>query len=42
MHCTVSHEHINRFSRNSLKDLREHGYAKEFVGALLSYGARPV
>lgn len=39
--CTVSHERINRFSQNTLKDLREQGYANEFVGALRAYGARP-
>jgi hypothetical protein len=39
--CTVSHEHINRFSQNTLKDLREQRYANEFVTALQSYGARP-
>ncbi|MCL3817630.1 hypothetical protein [Aeromicrobium wangtongii] len=41
IHCTVSHERINRFSRNTMKTLREQGYAKEFVAALQAYGAHP-
>ncbi len=41
VHCTVSHEHINRLSQNSLKTLREQRYATEFATALRSYGARP-
>jgi hypothetical protein len=37
--ATVSREHVNRFTRNGFKDLREQGYAREFVHALLSNGA---
>lgn len=37
--CTVSREHVNRFTQNSFKDLREQGYAREFVHAVLSHGA---
>ena len=38
--CTVSREHVNRFTQNGFKDLREQGYAREFVHAVLSHGAR--
>ncbi len=37
--CTVSREHVNRFTQNGFKDLREQGYAREFVHAVLSHGA---
>lgn len=37
--CTVSREHVNRFTQNGFKDLREQGYAREFVHAVLSNGA---
>lgn len=39
--CNVSVEHINRFSRNSVKTMRESGHAKNFVQALHAHGARP-
>lgn len=41
IHCTVSTEHINVLTQNPLKDVREQGYATEFVTALQSAGARP-
>ncbi|MEG9227125.1 hypothetical protein [Aeromicrobium sp. Sec7.5] len=37
--CTVSREHVNRFTQNGFKDMREQGYAREFVHAALSHGA---
>ncbi|MFX4273898.1 hypothetical protein ACQBAR_01865 [Propionibacteriaceae bacterium Y1685] len=42
LRCNVSREHINRFSRNSIKSLREPMYYREFVGVLVANGARPV
>ncbi len=39
--CAVSTEHINRFSTNTAKDLRERRYAAQFVGLLHAHGARP-
>lgn len=38
--CNVSREGINRFMRNDFKDLRERGYASEFVHCLAANGAR--
>ena len=40
VHCTVSTEKINRYSKNSLKSMRELRYAREFTQALGAYGAR--
>ncbi|MDF1704242.1 MAG: hypothetical protein P1U38_05660 [Aeromicrobium sp.] len=37
--CTVSRERVNRFTQNGFKDLREQGYAREFVQAVLTNGA---
>lgn len=37
--CTVSTEHINRFAQNTLKTMRERGYARDFVAALAAHGA---
>ena len=42
LRCNVSLERINRVSRNTMKDLRERQYAEQFVGLLLSHGARPL
>lgn len=39
LRCSVSTEHINRFSANTMKDLRERGYADEFVRLLWAHGA---
>ncbi len=39
--CAVSTEHINRFSTNTAKDLRERRYAAQFVALLHAHGARP-
>ncbi|MFT4051983.1 MAG: hypothetical protein QM677_07015 [Microbacterium sp.] len=39
--CDVSRETINRFSRNTLKSLREPGYAREFAETLWANGAQP-
>lgn len=36
----VSREHINRFSRNTLKTLRQSAWADEFAAALVASGAR--
>jgi len=38
--CSVSIEHINRFSRNSIKTMRQAGYATGFVQVLRANGAR--
>lgn len=40
VHLTASHEHVNRWSRNSLKSMRELRYADELISALEAYGAR--
>ena len=40
LRCNVSRERINRMSRNDLKDMRERGYADEFVQVLAANGAR--
>lgn len=40
LRCDVSREHINRFTRNSIKSLRQASYYREFVGALVANGAR--
>jgi hypothetical protein len=40
LRCNVSREHINRISRNDIKDGRERGYAQEFLWALGANGAR--
>lgn len=40
--CNVSDERINRASRNTLKTMRQRGYAQEFVDILVGHGARPV
>ncbi|GAA1740530.1 hypothetical protein [Aeromicrobium alkaliterrae] len=37
--ATVSRERVNRITRNSFKDVREQGYAREFVHVLLLNGA---
>lgn len=37
--CTVSREHVNRATTNGFKTLREQGYAREFVHAVLTHGA---
>lgn len=39
-HCSVSLEHINRFSRNTAKDFRKRQYAEQFVALLQWHGAR--
>lgn len=39
LNLTVSHEHINQWMRNDLKDLRERGYADEFLWLLHHAGA---
>jgi len=38
--CNVSRERINRVMGNDFKDLRERGYATEFVACLAANGAR--
>ncbi|PUA81039.1 hypothetical protein [Nocardioides currus] len=38
--CNVSRERINRMMGNDFKDLRERGYASEFVSCLAANGAR--
>ncbi|MBC9226822.1 hypothetical protein GL325_10830 [Aeromicrobium sp. 636] len=38
--CSVSIEHINRFSRNSIKTMRQANYATQFVQVLRANGAR--
>lgn len=38
--CNISRERINRVMRNDFKDLRERGYADEFIGCLAANGAR--
>ncbi len=40
LRCNVSREHINRFSRNDIKSMRQRRYANEFLRALASNGAR--
>lgn len=40
LRCNVSREHINRYTRNSVKSLREARYYREFVDVLLANGAR--
>lgn len=42
VNLTVSHEHINQVVRNDLKDLRERGYADEFLWVLHQSGAQVV
>lgn len=42
LRMTVSREHVNRFSRNTLKSLREPTYAREFAQVLAANGARVV
>lgn len=42
VNLTVSHEHINRFMDNDLKDLRERRYADEFLWLLAHAGAAVV
>lgn len=38
--CNVSRERINRLMDNDFKDLRERGYASEFIASLAANGAR--
>jgi hypothetical protein len=38
--CNVSREKINRFMENDFKDMRERGYADEFIACLAANGAR--
>lgn len=38
--CNVSREHINKYTRNSIKTLREPRYYREFVEALVANGAQ--
>lgn len=38
--CNVSREHINVWTRNSLKSMREPTYYREFVDVLVAHGAR--
>lgn len=38
--CNVSRERINRLMDNDFKDLRERGYATEFIACLAANGAR--
>ena len=40
LRCNVSTERINRITRNPFKDLRERGYADQFLLALRGHGAR--
>ena len=40
LRCNVSTERINRATRNPFKDLRERGYADQFLLALRGQGAR--
>jgi hypothetical protein len=40
LRCNVSTERINRMTRNPFKDLRERGYADQFMLALRAHGAR--
>ena len=42
LRMTVSREHVNRFSRNTLKSMREPVYAREFANVLAANGARIV
>lgn len=42
LRCNVSRERINRISRNTIKELREPRYAREFVDTLVAQGARRV
>ena len=39
LRCNVSTERINRMTRNPFKDLRERGYADQFLLALRAQGA---
>ena len=39
--CRVSRESINCWAANTLKSLRESGYADEFVAAAHAHGVRP-
>ncbi|MBS43722.1 MAG: hypothetical protein CMH83_11295 [Nocardioides sp.] len=41
LRCEVSREHLNRFSRNTAKTLRQQGYTREVVAALVAAGAQP-
>ena len=38
--CNVSRERINRLMDNDFKDLRQRGYASEFIACLAANGAR--
>jgi len=40
LRCNVSTERINRMTRNPFKDLRERGYADQFMFAVQAQGAR--
>lgn len=40
LRCNVSAERINRLTRNPFKDLRERGYADQFLMALAAHGTR--
>lgn len=42
LRMTVSREHVNRYSRNTLKSLREPTYARELAQLLAANGARVV
>lgn len=42
LRCTVSREHINVLSRNTIKSMREPTYYREFVDVLVASGARAV
>lgn len=42
LRMTVSREHVNRYSRNTLKSLREPTYARELAQVLAANGARVV
>lgn len=42
LRCNVSRERINRISQNTLKEMREPRYAREFVDTLVAQGARRV
>ena len=40
LRCNVSTERINRLTRNPFKDVRERGYADQFLLALRAHGTR--
>ncbi len=40
LRCNVSTERINRMTRNPFKDLRERGYADQFLLALRAHGSQ--